>query len=166
TTGTRPFEGDTPEQTVEAILTGKPVPPRQRNHAIPAKLERIIAKALEKDRTARYQSAAELRADVERLRRSASTRNRWLAAIAAALLLAFGVTLAGVRFGWFAEPPAAIQLTQRQLTANPLEDPVIRASISPNGQFVAYQDLAGIHVRQINTGETHSTLAPEGSCFR
>ena len=72
-TGERPFSGKTSGVIFDAVLNKAPVPPVRRNPAIPAELEHIINKALEKDRNLRYQSAAELRADVARLRRDASS---------------------------------------------------------------------------------------------
>ncbi|MEK7406163.1 MAG: serine/threonine-protein kinase [Acidobacteriota bacterium] len=165
-TGTLPFQGGTPGARMEAILTQSPAAPRTRNPAVAPELERIILKALEKDRAARYQTAAELRADLERLRPVPWRGARWLAAVAAALLVALGVTLTGVRLGWFGTPSSTPVLTQRKVTANPPGDPVIRGSISPDGQSVAYADRAGIHVRRIDTGETRSFPAPEDSCFR
>jgi eukaryotic-like serine/threonine-protein kinase len=166
TTGIRPFEGDTPAKTVEAILAGNPAPPRQRNPTVPVRLERVILKALETDRVARYQTAAELQADLERLRMPASWRSRWLAAAAAALLLSLGVTLIGLRLGWFGEPSAMPELKARQVTSNPPEDPVPRAAISPDGASLAYVDLSGLHIRRIDTGETRSFPPPENCCFR
>ncbi len=166
TTGTRPFEGDTPAQTVEAILTENPVAPRLRNSAIPVRLERTIFKALEKDRSLRYQTAAELRADLERFRKPAPRRSPWLAAVAAALLLSLGVALAGSKLGWFGEPSAAPELTIRQVTSNPPEDPIPRASVSPDGASLAYVDLSGLHIRKIDTGETRTFPPPENCCFR
>jgi len=68
-TGKQTFSGGTWGVIVEAILNRTPTPPRSLNPRVPAELERIILKALEKDRTLRYQSAAELRADLARLRR-------------------------------------------------------------------------------------------------
>jgi serine/threonine protein kinase/Flp pilus assembly protein TadD len=68
-TGARPFEGGTAAEVFSAILTGAPVDPRQRNPQLPVQLSVIIAKALEKDRELRYQSASELRADLRRLQR-------------------------------------------------------------------------------------------------
>ena len=72
-TGERPFSGKTSGVIFDAVLNKAPVPPIRRNPAIPSELEHIINKALEKDRNLRYQSAAELRADVARLRRDASS---------------------------------------------------------------------------------------------
>lgn len=69
-----PFRGDTTGTTFDSILNRAPVPPVRINPDIPAKLEEIITKALEKDRKLRYQSAAEMRTDLQRLKRDTESR--------------------------------------------------------------------------------------------
>ena len=68
-TGQQAFSGDTAVELYEAILKHTPVPPRQRNPDIPAQLEPIINRALEKDREARYQSAAAMVVDLRQLQK-------------------------------------------------------------------------------------------------
>jgi hypothetical protein len=70
-TGELPFQGATTASLFEALLIKPPAPARERNQKVPEALERILGKALEKDREVRYQSAADLRADLKRVEREA-----------------------------------------------------------------------------------------------
>ena len=75
-TGAMPFTGSTSGVIFEAILNRAPVPPVRLNPAVPAELERVIHKSLEKDRTMRYQSAADMRADLRRVKRETDSSTR------------------------------------------------------------------------------------------
>jgi serine/threonine protein kinase len=72
-TGALPFHGESAGVIFKAILDSVPPPPIGFNRDIPPELERIISKALEKDRNLRYQGAAEMRADLQRLKRDTDT---------------------------------------------------------------------------------------------
>ena len=89
--GRRAFTGQTAPVVHNATLQEAPVSVRNLNPAIPRRLEAVIAKALEKDRTQRYQSCAEMRVDIERLKKEMQPARRelrmWLSAITILVLL-------------------------------------------------------------------------------
>ncbi len=72
-TGIEPFRGDTPHAVMDAVLHGHPAPPARLNPAVPPKLDELILKTIEKDPEIRCQSAAELRADLKRLKRDSES---------------------------------------------------------------------------------------------
>src|SRR5262245_43308159 len=78
-TGALPFRGDTSGMIFESVLNRAPVPPIRLNPDVPPELERIINRALEKDRELRYQHASDMRAELQRLRRDTDSSRRVLA---------------------------------------------------------------------------------------
>src|SRR5258707_2545485 len=91
--GQRAFTGETAAIVHDAILNQTPAPAHDLNSAVPRGLDTVITKALEKDHSRRYQSAAEMREDIERIRREARpahNKRKWLAAIALLVVLALG----------------------------------------------------------------------------
>jgi eukaryotic-like serine/threonine-protein kinase len=68
-TGKKPFTGNNSLMTLDAVLHQKPKPPRELNPKLPIELEGIIGKAMEKDRNHRYQTATEMKADLNQLKR-------------------------------------------------------------------------------------------------
>jgi hypothetical protein len=99
----------------------------------------------------------------------ASKSSRWplLAGMAAAVVIA-AVLAVGYFAGWFTSthPYSQAELKPQQLTANSIEDPVATTSISPDGKYLLYADLEGMHLRLIATGETQSLPIPDSFCFR
>ncbi len=161
TTGTMPFRGDTTGVIANAILGRAPVPPVRLNPDVPAKLEEIITKALEKNRKLRYQSAADISTDLRRLKRdsgvplafvgretdssaaaattsalAATKRYAWLPWSLAALLVAglvawIVINRTGSVIG---NPLANAQFTRLTNFEGVKSDP----AISPDGKFVAF----------------------------
>ncbi|MGA7415036.1 MAG: protein kinase [Bryobacteraceae bacterium] len=100
-TGTLPFRGESQEIVFDSILNRAPVRP---NPALPTELERIIGKCLVKDRDLRYQNAAEIRTDLQRLKRAASAQRETTRSIAQrwkAIVPAAAAALALLAAGYF-----------------------------------------------------------------
>jgi len=81
------------------------------------------------------------------------------------------VLLAGGGAGWIAARhfnPAIkdIKFTELRLTANPSDDPVFNAVISPDGKYLAFTDRRGFYLKVVETGETHSVALPDGFIAR
>jgi eukaryotic-like serine/threonine-protein kinase len=162
-TGVMPFRGETSAVVTEAILNRAPTAPIRLNSEIPVKLEEIISKALEKDRDLRCQTAAEMRADLKRLRRSLDSSRSSVTAqeesssgqvvtstapapkedrkkipvvalLAAAALLSLAGGLVAGKF-LFSTPPALPPL-YRQLTFR--RGSIRSARFAPDGQTILY----------------------------
>jgi serine/threonine protein kinase len=100
-TGVLPFRGESSAVIFHAILAEVPASALQLNPSLPPELQRIIDKALEKDRDLRYQSAAEMRSDLGRLRRDSESRKLSGSTVASAVNVTPPVA-PGKRWPWFA----------------------------------------------------------------
>jgi eukaryotic-like serine/threonine-protein kinase len=162
-TGQPAFSGKTNATIFDRILNRAPVAPLALNSQIPARLEEIILKALEKDREIRFQSAADIRADLKRLRRDTesalsvavpveekrpATKRNWVALGAIAISCAVGVlTLLLVvgrrlptRVPEPAAPAAALPLDRRLTQLFSSSQDISNPSISADGKTVVYAE--------------------------
>ena len=170
-TGRPAFRGQTTALLHDAILNRPPKPMREFVPDLPPELQRIVDKALEKDRKLRYQTAAEMRADLQRLRRdtesgrsaaviSSSTPNRsrllWLAGISAAALLLLAVAFSFHYLHHHAPSPKSSPQWE-QLTF--FTDSAVYPSLSPDGRLLTF-----IHGDDtfIGSGQIFVKLLPSG----
>ncbi len=173
-TGRLPFRGETSGVIFEAILNREPISTVRQNPEVPPKLEEIIKKALEKDPETRCQSAAELRADLKRLKRETESgqtggpgaptpsrrilpRMRLISAAVLVLCVIVGFALWLALRGSAAQKQTAV-LSERRLTTNATENPITGAAISPDAKYLAYSDETGTFLRVLSTGEVHPLL--------
>jgi len=166
-TGVPAFQGGSQAVIFEAILNRKPSPPSELNPKHPAELNRIIDKALEKDRALRYQTASDLRADLKRLQRELESgqsaavdagapprpRAWWYAGLAVFVLaLAVGALLWLRGPGKPADRSAWAQITD-------LPDSVSQPALSPDGRMVAFIRGPGTFAAP---GQIYVKMLPDG----
>jgi serine/threonine protein kinase len=167
-TGRQPFRGETPEARISSTLHDTPEEPSALNRAVPKGLDRIVLKALEKKRDSRYQSAGELLAELGALQQTRQRRAKWMARLGVAFgglsLIAAVAIIASNRLS--RTDGDAPNIGQRQMTANPVNDSVFTVAISVDGRQIAYSDLRGVHIRQVDTGDVQDMPVPEQFCFR
>jgi serine/threonine protein kinase len=173
-TGQQPFRGESEATVYEAILNRDPVAATKVNRRVPAKLEEIIHKALEKDRDLRYQHAADMRTDLQRLKRSTDSKAAMPAApskhkaswtMGAAVMAFVAAVLAIYKF-----VPRGGPLPFQNFIATQVTDSgnINVAAISPDGKYVAnVQNERGqesLWLRNIATGSDTQIVppAPEG----
>jgi eukaryotic-like serine/threonine-protein kinase len=168
-TGRQAFRGQTTALLHDAILNRAPKAMQEINPDVPVELERIVGKALEKDRKLRYQSAAEIRADLQRLRRDTETGKTapitvngggkqykklgWAAGLGAAALAA----IAGLLYWRGAETRPKNGGKWEQITF--FTDSAVYPELSPDGRLLAF-------IRGGNTlfgpGDVYVKLLPSG----
>ena len=146
--GKRPFDGDNPTSTIAKILEVEAPPLRDVAPHLPADLDRVVRRCLQKVPAARYQDARDLVLDLKDIQQSVASgpssttarrdhrvTRRPLAAAAAAVV-AVGAIMAALVFMRSRTPPAAAAVTHRQIT---FSGNVSTPAVSPDGTFVAYR---------------------------
>jgi len=138
-TGRQSFPGSTTAVVFDGILNRDPVPPSSMNASVPIELDRIVSKALEKDRTLRYQTAADLGADLKRLRRDSSSRQIAVPAFAgspevATVVVPSGSTQVASGSGM---PPAGPPLVVPASASGAVPPPTLQSGVSKPWMFGA-----------------------------
>ncbi len=178
-TGTLPFDG-TSAEIFEGVLSRKPVPVRQHNPRVAPRLARVIERLLEKDRSVRYQTAADVRADLKRVKRDsgegaptraehapgagrAAVRGKARYLVAAAALVA---AVAGSA-AWYLRAPAAVPTAAPEsewVRLTDFADSAIDPALSPDGRMVAF--LRGAEGFPRRGGQVYVKTLPNGESIR
>ncbi|HMJ22207.1 MAG TPA: protein kinase [Terriglobales bacterium] len=168
-TGHRAFAGDTAPAIREAVLNQSAIPARQLVPELPLELQRIITKALEKDRERRYQSAAELKTDLERLRQenrgmakpSPQFLSRRAVLVGAIAVVVAALALLSINLSRTNRVPFATTKTTR-LTG---DGQTFKAAISPDGRYIAHTSLVAgqesLRVRRATTLNDIEIVPPQ-----
>jgi serine/threonine protein kinase len=189
-TGTLPFTGATTAAVFDAILHKAPASLVQLNPSLPAELERIVFKLLEKDRELRYQTAAEVRADLKRLKRdldsgsalqvpAASSSHRFMVAEAArknklgvgAVLVIAVVVLAAASYGVYALLHRSRPAPFQTMNISKLTDSgnAFMGAISPDGKYVIHvveeAGLQSLWIRHIPTNSVTQIEPPSETSY-
>jgi len=168
-TGKPAFGGKTSAVIFKAILDETPVATSGRNPILPGRLDDIVGKALEKDRTLRYQGAAELRADLLRLKRDSESTARpalpgrarsYGRAGRAAMILVVVAAAAGLYFA-IRRVPAARPAAWEQLTF--FTDAAVYPALSPDGRMLAFIRGGSPFLTR---GELYVKLLPSGDAVQ
>ena len=91
-----------------------------------------------------------------------------IGAIAAVVVVLAVIGFVGYKAGWFESKHAYTQaeLNPAQITTNSVENPVFTAALSPDGRYIAFSDLEGLHLRALSSGDTQALPIPNEFCFR
>ena len=166
-TGQRAFSGEKAEVQHNAILNEAPIPIHNLNLTHLPRLEEIINKAIEKDRDRRYQSTREMRAELESLaaensRQAPALKDRRSKHVAGVLVTFFLVLAGGIFVAFVSRrQPARFELNETQLTANSPENQVENGVISPDGRYMAFYDMRGMHIKLLESGEMRNVPEPD-----
>jgi serine/threonine protein kinase len=173
--GRRTFPGDSVAETLGSVLGREPdwsALPASMPEAVRSLLRRCLAKdpkqRMHHIADARVELDHILSAPVGSLERSASRPLRAVGIAAVATLIVIGGYVAfksGLNVSSNDRANRTLELTERQITSNPIEDPIAFAAISPDGTLVAYNDSTAIRIRRIDTGETRALSVPPGFCY-